>query len=497
MIKIKDLSVSFTGQQIFEDVNININPGEKVGLIGRNGTGKSTFFKILMGQVEQDEGEIQTPNGYKIGYLQQHLEFSHTSLLDEVCSVLPEEREYERWKGEEILMGLGFSIDDMEKNPVEFSGGYQIKINLAKLLLNEPNILLLDEPTNYLDIHSIRWLKKFLKNWDQEIILITHDKNFMNSIINHTILIHRGHFRKSPGNTDSLLEKITSEEEIYNKTAENQAKKRKETEEWINKFRAKASTAKRAQSKMKLLEKTESLEMLSDLAILNFVFNFEEYNSAEKPLISNKISFGYPNKSQLIKNLSIKIDKMDKICIIGKNGKGKSTLLKLLNQDLMPDEGEVEHHYKTKIGYFGQMNIDRLDPTLSVVEEMQKDVPDLNQTEVYKTCGKMMFSGELSKKKIKVLSGGEKSRVMLGKILLKPANLLMLDEPTNHLDMDSCEALMNALKTFKGAIIMVTHDEHILYNVANKLIVFDNDEVSVFDGGYKDFLKKVGWKHEK
>lgn len=494
MIKVKDLSIAFAGQTIFEDVNFIVNRGEKVGLIGSNGSGKSTFLKVVLGQLEQDSGEVALPRGYKIGHLAQHIKFTHKTVVDEVCSVLPEEREYEGWKGEEILMGLGFSEEDMMKDPSEFSGGYQVKINLAKLLLDEPEMLLLDEPTNYLDIHSVRWLKKFLQDWEGELILITHDRSFMDSVINQTLIIHRGLFRKVPGTTKNVREKIAAEEEIYEKTRINEDKQREKTQEWINRFGAKASMASRAQSKIKMLEKQGSKEKLRNIATLDFEFNYLPYSSKEKLVEVKNFTFGYNKDNILIDNLSFNIGINDKICVIGKNGKGKSTLLKLVTGDLESFSGSKKQNDKTEIGYFGQMNIDRLDPKLSIYEEMQNSAPTLNQTTVRKTCANMMFSGTLSNKYISVLSGGEKSRVMLGKILLKPSNLLLLDEPTNHLDMDSCESLAGAIKAFEGAVLMVTHDEQFLKEIANKLIVFDDNKVSVFEGTYKDFLKKVGWK---
>ena len=218
MIKIKDLSISFAGHQIFEDVNMTFNRGEKIGCIGRNGSGKSTFLKLILSQLEPDSGQVEIPKGYKIGHLAQHIKFTKNTVIDEVCSILPMDREYEGWKGEIILQGLGFSPEEILKNPTEFSGGYQVKINLAKLLLDEPNMLLLDEPTNYLDIHSVRWLKKFLQDWNSELLLITHDRDFMDSVINSTPIIHRGNSRKTPGTTKNVREKIAAEEEIYEKT---------------------------------------------------------------------------------------------------------------------------------------------------------------------------------------------------------------------------------------------------------------------------------------
>jgi|TARA_B110000914_G_scaffold32062_1_gene24793 ATP-binding cassette subfamily F protein 3 len=496
MIKTQGLEISFTGQQIFQDVNVIINKKDKVGFIGRNGSGKSTFLKLILKQLEPDSGEIIIPKGYKIGHLEQHIQFTHDTVVGEVCSILTGDREYEGWKGESILTGLGFTYDEMMKDPKEFSGGYQVKINLAKLLLGEPNMLLLDEPTNYLDIHSIRWLKKFLNDWRQELILITHDRDFMNSVISHTLNIHRGVFKKTPGNTENVMEKILEEEEIYNKTVLNESKKREKTEEWIKRFGSKASMASRAQSKVKMLEKEGKKEKLAAIVNLDFKFNYLPYTSKENLLNIKKLNFYFKEDNYLIKNLSFSIKKTDKICVIGKNGKGKSTLLKLITEDLKPVTGDVNLHKKTEIGYFGQMNIDRLNPENSVYQEIQSYVPEIEETKVRQVCGNMMFTSQLSNKRVKVLSGGEKSRVMLGKILLRSANLLMLDEPTNHLDLDSCDSLLAAIKNFDGAILMVTHDEYFLREVANKLIIFDDNKVSMFEGTYEDFLTKVGWQDE-
>ena len=496
MIKIKDLSISFNGRTIFEDVNVIINGGDKVGFIGRNGSGKSTFLKLMLGKIEADSGKVEMPVGYQIGYLEQHIKFDCATVLDEICSVLPEDRSYEGWKGEQILLGLGFSLEDMSKDPKEFSGGYQVKLNLAKLLLTEPDMLLLDEPTNYLDIYSIRWLKRFLIEWSGALILITHDREFMDSVITHTLNIHRGRFKKTLGNTRDVREKIAIEEEMYEKTRVNEEKKRKEVEDWISRFGAKASMASRTQSRVKMLEKQEVKEKLQDVETLDFSFNYLPYANKDPLSIIENIKFGYKPEEILIKKLTFKVNREDKICIIGKNGKGKSTLLKLITGDLKPLEGISTVHNKATIGYFGQMNIDRLDPKLSICEELEKFNPNIPITKIRQTCGNMMFSGDLAHKKIGVLSGGEKSRVMLGKILLQPVNLLLLDEPTNHLDMESCESLMHAIQNFEGAVVMVTHDEYFLKQIANKLIVFDEGKVFWFDGNYEDFLKNVGWKDE-
>ena len=496
MINIKDVAISFAGISVFEDVNVVFNRGDKVGLIGRNGSGKSTFLKIILTKLDVDEGEVKIAKGYKIGCLEQHILFHYDSVIEEVCSVLTAEREYETWKAEELLMGLGFSEEEMLSDPREFSGGYQVKINLAKLLLDEPNMLLLDEPTNYLDIHSVRWLKRFLCKWDGELILITHDRDFMDSVINHTLNIHRGKFNKNYGDTKNIHEKIAIAEQMYEKNRLSELKKREETQAWINRFKSKASMAKRVQSKIKTLEKQEEKSKLAEIKVLDFEFNYlDNINKTSLVKISN-LSFGY-NGENLIEQLSFNVAIGDKIGIVGKNGQGKSTLLKLIASQLEPKQGSVNLNAKTEIGYFGQMNIERLDPELSIIEEMEKSGVSLGQQSIRRVCGNMLFSGDLANKKIKVLSGGEKSRVMLGKIILQSCNLLLLDEPTNHLDMESCESLLAATEAFPGAVLLVTHSEYFLKKLANKLIVFDNNKVLFFDGDYELFLSKLGWSDEK
>ncbi len=494
MIRAKNISVSFSGREIFSDVNFIINSREKVGLIGRNGSGKSTFLKLILQKLEPDSGTIEIPRGYKIGHLEQHIHFTHNTVLEEICSVLPEDREHEGWKGENILYGLGFTYEDLEKDPKNFSGGYQVKLNLAKLLLLEPQMLLLDEPTNYLDIHSIRWLKEFLNDWRGELILITHDRGFMDSVISHTLIIHRGEFKKVAGNTKGIREKIAIEEEMYEKTRVNEEKQRQKTQEWIDRFGSKASQASRVQSRVKMLEKQDVKEKLAHVDTLEFKFNHNEFNSKDNMFEIENLAFGYSADNLLINGLSFKVANGDKICVIGKNGKGKSTLLKLLTGDLTALKGTVKTNSKVEIGYFGQMNIDRLNNSSSIYEELQKVDEKLPITRVRQVCGNMMFSGDLASKKIGVLSGGEKSRVTLGKILLKGVNLLLLDEPTNHLDMESCEALMEAIRTFEGAVIMVTHDEYFLQEIANKLVIFDDNKTFTYDDSYEYFLKRIGWK---
>lgn len=497
MLKVQDLSISFDGKQIFNDLNFIVNDKEKVGLIGRNGCGKTTLFKILSGKIKDYEGEVSIPKGYKVGYLEQHLQFTQETVLEEACLALPEYKKEATWDAEKILTQLGFSEEEEQKSPQEFSGGWQIRLNLAKLLISEPNILLLDEPTNYLDIISIRWLKQFLKDYNGAIILITHDRNFMDEIIDHTIIIYRGSSIKITGNTQDMYDKIATDEETYEKSRINLNKKKEQIQKYIDRFRYKARLASGVQSKIKMVEKMGEMEKLANIESLDFDFKYQEFTGNANMVNIDNLFFGYDKDKPLIKDLSFKIQKGDKVCIIGKNGKGKSTLLKILIGELQKDKGDIVINAKTKIGYFGQTNIDRLNLNNTIEEELRTVNVSLPRTTILATAGKMLFSGDSAQKRISVLSGGEKSRVSLGKIILTPCNLLVLDEPTNHLDIESCEALCEAIENFKGASIIVSHNEYLLNNIANKLIVFDNDKTFLFEGNYQDFLKKIGWASEK
>ena len=495
MLQINNLSLSFCGEQLLEDVSFNIHSGERIGLVGRNGSGKTTLFKLITGEIRPDEGKILIPKNYTIGYLKQHLEFTEPTVLQEACLGLKPEESDQIWKAEKILEGLGFGEEERYKSPLEFSGGFQVRLNLARVLLAEPHLLLLDEPTNYLDIVSIRWLTRFLQRWENELMIITHNRDFMNSITTHTIAIHRKKVKKIEGDTAKLFEQIAVEEEVYEKTRIKENKKRDDAMAFINKFRAQAARAKLVQSRLKALEKMGEKEELSHITELGFRFNSTDFE-AQNVMRVNDISFGYTPERTLIENLSFEIGRKDRICVIGKNGKGKSTLLRLLAGELKPNHGEVSVHAECKMGYFGQTNIERLNPNNTVEQELLQTRPDLSHTAIRTVAGAMMFSGDNALKKISVLSGGEKSRVSLGKILLSPTNLLLLDEPTNHLDVESCDSMIAALDEFPGAVIIVTHDEMFLHHLADKLIVFNEDKVFMFDGTYQYFLDKLGWEEE-
>jgi len=496
MIQLNNISKSFTTQELFSNLNFKLNTGNRIGLVGRNGSGKSTLFKLILDEEHPDEGEVIIPKNYKIGTLRQHLEFSEPTLREEASLALEEDAKYDVYKVEKILFGLGFVQEDLEKDPLSFSGGFQIRINLAKLLVTEPNLLLLDEPTNYLDILSLRWLKAFLRAFEGEVILITHDRDFMDSVCTHTMGLVRRSLFLIPGNTHKFYEQLSSNEELYAKQKISQDKKVKELEEFIAKNKARASTAALAQSKVKQLEKMDLMDDLGFDSTLKFDFNYKDTPS--KILLDVKgLEFGYKPENILFKDISFTLEKGECLGIIGKNGKGKSTLLNTIAGELKQLSGEVEMHNATSFAHFGQTNIARLHPNHSVMDEIYIGNPKISEQSIRSICGAMMFSGDSADKKVSLLSGGEKSRVMLGQILARNVNLLFLDEPTNHLDMDSIAALTEAIKRFKGSVIIVTHSEELLRQVADRLIIFASQGAEYFDGGYDDFLEKIGWEEEE
>ena len=496
VIKINQLSKSYFARELFTDVTFQMNAGERLGLVGRNGHGKTTLFKLILGEEDVDSGEITIPRNYRIGHLEQHLHFTQPTILQEAALGLPEEESHSIYKAEAILFGLGFSQVDLGRAPREFSGGFQIRINLAKLLLSEPNLLLLDEPTNYLDITSVRWIARFLANFRGELILISHDRDFMDSVTTHTAVIHRQKIRKFEGGTAKAYAQIVLEDEIHEKTRANEDRKRAHAEAFISRFRAQASKAKMVQSRIKMLEKLPKLDALADIESLDFEFRYAAF-PAKTLLETRNISFGYTPGHFLFRNIHLTVNARDRFGVIGNNGKGKSTLLNVLSGGLKPVTGELKAHPEMKLGYFGQTNIQRLNPKLTIEQEIEQTNPALTRTQVRNICGTMMFGGDLALKKVSVLSGGEKSRTLLGKILAHPSNLLLLDEPNNHLDMESIDALIESLQEFPGALLIVTHNERILRALATKLIVFHRGKVDVFHSGYDEFLEKIGWEDDR
>jgi ATP-binding cassette subfamily F protein 3 len=495
MIRVENVSKSYGELNLFSEISFSLSPKERLGVVGRNGHGKTTLLRMILGYETPDAGAIVIPKNYRIGYVSQKLTFRHQAILDEAISALPVIDEAQHWKAEKILAGLGFDRTEFQKQPMAFSGGYQIRLNLAKALISEPDLLLLDEPTNFLDITSIRWIERFLQQWPHEVMLITHDRSFMDRVVTHTMGIHRQKVRKIEGDTSKYYSQIAADETIYEKTRLKDARRRREIEQFITRFRAKARQANLVQSRIKTLQKMGKKEKLEKLKLLDFSFSSSPFE-ARYLFNARNVSFSYDKQKLLISDFNINVAAAERICVVGPNGKGKSTLLKLLAGQLSADSGRIKYHPDVKKGYFEQGSVKTLVDNRTVLDEILLSNPDGDRQRARNACGAMMFSGDDALKKISVLSGGEKSRVMLGKLLVSPTNLLLLDEPTNHLDMESCDALLAAIDNFGGAVIMVTHNEMFLHALAQRLIVFQNDRLHIFDGSYQRFLDKGGWQDD-
>lgn len=493
MISVSNVSKAYPGKVLFEDLSFTMSKGERLGLVGRNGCGKSTLLKIIIGELQADSGKVVFPKGYRLGYLSQHLEFNQPTVLQECCENL---EVYEHYKAERILEGLGFTKEGLEKSPQSFSGGYQLRINLAKCILGEPDLLILDEPTNYLDLLSLRWLKDFLLTYPGEVLLITHDQYFMDQVITHTLGIHQQQAKKIKGPSQKYYDQVQLEYEILVKSKANQEQKIKEMERFVERFRAKASKATQAQSKMKAIEKIEVIELKDQDQSLGFKFSYLP-TPAKRLLKAEGLSFAYTPGEWLYKDLYFELTPTDRIAIVGQNGKGKTTLLRHLAQEITNAKDEVWMHPQTKIGFYHQTNKKDLNLNSTIAEEIAETNPLLTITQVRAICGAVMFAGDEALKKINVLSGGEQARVLLGKILAYPNNCLLLDEPSNHLDRDAVEKLGDEVNKFEGPVVFVTHHEGLLHKLATHLIYFKNGQAHFFAGTYQDFLDKVGWADDE
>lgn len=533
MISINNLTMNYGGRFLFDNVSILINQGEKIGLIGRNGTGKSTLLKIIKGLETPTSGNIITPKNYTIEYLPQELSvFSKLNIIEEVYSSLKEivdlekrieninsklqefsdfeSKEYNNILNElsilnerlrilgshtieseieQILIGLGFERSDFTKLYSEFSGGWQMRVELAKILIKKPNCIMLDEPTNHLDIDSIRWLEKFLKNYNGTILLISHDRTFLDNVTNRTIEVVNGKIYDLPYSyTDYvLIREQQKEQELA--AYRNQQKQIAQTERFIERFLSKATLASRVQSKIKALQKIERIEIEDETGkSINIRFP-EPTRSARIVVEIENLSKSYGSK-KVLENINLVIERGEKIAFVGRNGEGKSTLSKII-AGLEDYSGKCQIGNNVFIGYFAQQQTSHLNENLTVFETIDNvaigDVRPLIRT----ILGAFLFSGDDIYKKVKVLSGGEKSRLSLAKLMMQSYNLLILDEPTNHLDMLAKDVLKQALMDFTGSVIIVSHDREFLSGLTNKTIEFKNKKIKEYIGGIDEYLEKT------
>ena len=529
-MNIHNLSVSFGGEYLFEEITFRLGAGDRVGLIGKNGAGKSTMLKILSGEMEPDTGQIASDKDLKIGFLKQDIDFieGRTVLeesyqafeeikklekqLEEINHQLAERTDYEsdayhqlmvdlndvqhqyeihggyNYQGEteRILQGLGFKREDFNKLTDTFSGGWRMRIELAKLLLQQNDILLLDEPTNHLDIESIIWLEGFLNNYPGAVVIVSHDKMFLDNVTNRTIEISLGRiydFNK-PYSKYLVLRKELREQQLASQ--KNQEKQIQQTEKLIEKFRAKASKASMAQSLIKKLDKIVRIEVdEDDNSVMNLKFPVSVV-PGKVVIEAHHISKSYGSKN-VLKNIDLLIERDSKTAFVGQNGQGKSTLAKIVVGEL-EHKGELKLGHNVQIGYFAQNQAEYLDGSKTVLDTMIDAANEKNRSKVRDILGSFLFRGDEVEKYVRVLSGGERNRLALAKMLLQPFNVLVMDEPTNHLDIKSKNVLKDALKSFEGTLILVSHDRDFLQGLTNKVYEFKDHKIKEYLGDIDYYL---------
>ncbi|WP_099370863.1 ABC-F family ATP-binding cassette domain-containing protein [Sphingobacterium sp. 1.A.5] len=525
MISINNLTFEIGSRALYDEANWHIKPGDKVGLIGANGTGKSTLLKLIVGEYSPTSGTISMAKDLKLGYLNQDLLSYHsdksilhvameaferqnqlhteienllkkleTDYSDDILNKLSDKQtEFEaldgysiEFRAHEILAGLGFSEEEQQRPLATFSGGWRMRVMLARILLQAPDILLLDEPTNHLDLPSIKWLETYLQSFEGAIVIVSHDRYFLDRIINKTVESRKGKLTLYAGNYSFYLEEKSLRGEIQSNQFKNQQAKIKQEEKLIERFRSKASKAKMVQSRIKALDRMEKVEEVDDdNPEVNFSFKFSKPSGRHVVTLEN-ISKSYPNV-EILENTDGLIEKGDKIALIGANGKGKSTLLRIVADADKEFEGKSTKGHNVSQTFFAQHQLEALHLENSVLQELVAFAPKHTETELRSILGSFLFTGDDVFKKIKVLSGGEKSRVALAKALTADANFLVLDEPTNHLDMASVNILIQALQQYEGSFIVVSHDRYFLDNIANKIWFIENKEIKEYPGSYQEY----------
>ncbi len=524
MLSISNLSYFIGGRALYENANLHIKPKDKIGLVGQNGTGKSTLLKIIHGDYLPTTGEVQKAKDCTIGFLNQDLLSyqSDDSILDVALAAFKEtlaiqdeieqvlklmETDYSeevinrlahlqdrfesnegytiKAKAEEVLEGIGFQTNDLQKPLRQFSGGWRMRVMLAKLLLEKPALLMLDEPTNHLDLPSIQWVENYLKNYEGAVVVVSHDQTFLDNCINTTVEVANQTLTSYPGNYSFYKEEKKLRMELQQNAYENQQQQIKQTERFIERFRAKATKSNQVQSRIKALDRMERVhEVVNDEAFVNFKFKFSQ-KSGRDVVTLDQVSKAYGDLT-ILKNTTARIERGDKIALIGANGKGKSTLLRIIAGTEAIAGKRAEGHNVIK-SFFAQHQLEALTLDNEIIQEMSQAGSGKTEMELRGVLGCFLFSNEEVYKKIKVLSGGEKSRVALAKTLISEANFLLLDEPTNHLDFQSVNILIQALQQYEGTFITVSHDRHFIKGVANKIWYIEQHEIKEYPGTYEEY----------
>ncbi len=530
------VSLHFLERTLFDEINFSVEQGERIGLVGPNGSGKTTLLRIIMGEISPDHGSVNISKGSRVGYLPQDIqETSSNSLLRSVFQSIPGrldlteklhrtekalescsnkedqalagkkiaeihhelnriDLEFPLHEAEKILLGLGFKVDQFEMPLSALSGGWKMRAALASLLYQKPDLLLLDEPTNHLDMPSVRWLEQYLQNYRGAMILVSHDREFLNRQVNRIVSFEVEGMKSYSGNYDHYLRARSEEVKSLEAKARNQDQKIKDAQKFIDRFRSKATKARQAQSKIKLIEKMEMVKTHRANKTIRFSFPDVPRCGRVVTTITNlSKSFG---ANLLYKDLNLTIPRGDRIAIIGPNGCGKTTLLKMIAGEMVPDAGEISLGHEVDIAYFAQHHSDMLNLENTVVEEVYKAVPEANIGFVRSVCGAFLFSGSDVDKKIKVLSGGERARVSLAKLLVKPGNFMLMDEPTNHLDIQSSETLIDALKDYKGTLLFVSHNQSFVNSLATKIWDIVEQGIVEYPGSLHEYYLSIQEKEK-
>ena len=535
MILLKNVTLHFGPRTIFDDLNISIKDNDKIGLVGRNGAGKTTLFKILSREQKPDEGFVEYSNINNLSYLKQHLSFAtNISVIDQALTAfdasakidkeidqlneklasmtdyqspeysnvidkitrLSEQLAFEnpellKAEAEKYLKGLGFKQHELEEPIDNFSGGWQMRVELAKLLLTSPDVLLLDEPTNFLDIESILWLESYLHKYNKALIVVSHDQTFLDNTTNKTIEVVNGSIFEYPAPYTKAMVIREQQKEILDSAAKNQEKMIAEKQRLVDKFRAKATKASMAQSLSKQIAKIKPITTLEEDTSTMAVRFLPPPRSGEIVIDAKHIAKSFGDK-KVLDGLSFQIMRGQTVALVGQNGQGKSTISKLIMKELELSGGSIDHGHNTEIGIFHQNQTDFLDGDLTVLETLEHASPADMRTKIRSILGAFLFSGEDVEKKVKVLSGGEKTRLSLAQFLLKPYNLMILDEPTNHLDISSKTVLKDALKAYEGALLIISHDRFFLKGLADKTLEVRDGSMHEYLGGIEYFLEKRG-----
>ena len=493
MLTVAGLSKAFGGRVLFDDVSLTLQSGERVGLVGPNGAGKSTLLKIILGHESPDAGEVTFIRGTRFGYLPQESEPAGNEIVLDI--VVPHEHEHDGQfiaKAKQILASLGFKQTDFMRPARELSGGWVMRAHLARLLVQEPDVLMLDEPTNHLDLETLLWFQDYLRNYPGAILLISHDREFLNRLCTHVAELRASRVLRYTGNYDEYLEQRAAAEVTLVATAKAQQREIDRMQLFVDRFRAKNTKAAQAQSKMKQIERLkEDMVKTPDGPGPTVGFRFPQpQRSGHRVITLKHVKFGYDEKL-IYDGLNFEAERGQRIVLVGPNGAGKSTLLKLLAGVLHPQSGERKLGHNTKSGYFAQHRAQMLNLGYTVLEEALDTPQRITEQFVRTVLGSFLFRGDDVFKPVSVLSGGEKSRLALVKLLLDPPNLLLMDEPTTHLDLASVDALIEALRPFEGTLIFISHDVHFIRTLANHVVRVENGRLRHFTGGYQYYLDKT------